>query len=501
MNSRSLLLLTLLGLSAGACASGGGTTTTDTPTPSANTDTPERTFPPGTAPSANTWTRSAEVHLGQAENSDDEAVRQARFNSALEQARLSIQNQPGNPLGYYQAGIALLGLGQYAEAGQMFDRAEEIYPRYVLDTNTRRQQAWVNLYNQSVAALQQNDEDRAVELLETADQIFQGRPEARTNLAVIYTNRGDYEAAIAWYQKTLETLRSEDIQYLAANRRAEYAELESDAIFNLAQVYTRMGRRADAIALYREYIADNPDDAAVKTQLALALSAEGQEEEAAQLFSEILNMEGLDDTDYYQIGIGLFNAGRFEDAVIAFERSVAANPNFRDAAFNLTQSLMAQANEAAREGTAEAELVPIYERLVETSTVLRGMDPLSRAGALVLANAYRQLADATSGATSTQWRNRLVALLQEIESMPFDVTNAQLTPAGAATIRFTAAVENLNLAPGAPINLRVTLVGPGGAMIGTQDVSVPAPAREASVPVSADFQVQGEIAGWKYERI
>lgn len=500
MNSRSLLLLTLIGLTAGACASG-GTTTADAPRPSATADTPERTFPPGTAPTANTWTRSAEVHLGQAENTDAEDTRQARFTSALEQARLSIQNQPGNALGYYQAGIALLGLGQYGEAGQMFDRAEEIYPRYELETNTRRQQAWVTLYNQAVAALQQNDEDRAIELLETADMIFQGRPEARTNLAVIYTNRGEYDTAVAWYEKTLETLRSEDIQFLPANRQAEYAELESDAIFNLAQVYTRMGRRADAITLYREYVAENPDDATVKTQLALALSAEGQEDEAAQLFAEIINMEGLDDTDYYQIGIGLFNAGRFDDAVTAFERSVAANPYFRDATFNLTQALMAQANDTEEAGATEAELIPIQERLVEASQALRAIDPFSRSAALVQANAYRQLADMTSGATSTEWRNRLVALLGEIGDLPFDVTNAQLVPAGATGIRFTAAVENLNLNPGTPINLRVSLLGPGGTPIGTQDISVAAPARETSVPVSADFQVQGEIAGWKYERI
>ena len=500
MNSRSLLVLTLIGLSAGACASG-GTTTADAPRPAANTNVPERTFPPGTAPSANTWTRSAEVHLGQAENTNDETVRQARFTSALEQARLSVQNQPGNPLGYFQAGIALAGLGQYAEAGQMFDRAEEIYPRYELETNTPRQQAWVNLYNQSVAALQQNDEDRAIRLLETADLIFQGRPEARTNLAVIYTNRGEYNEAVEWYQKTLETLRSDDVQYLPEARRDEYAQLETDAIFNLAQVYQRMDRRADAIGLYREYLADNPDDATVKTQLALALSAEGQEDEAAQLFSEIVNMEGLDDTDYYQIGIGLFNAGRFQDAVIAFERSVAANPYFRDATFNLTQALMAQGNADADAGASEAELVPIYERLVETSQALRGIDPFNRSALLVQANAYRMLADMTSGAASTEWRNRLVALLGEIEDLPFDVTNAQLAPGSATSIRFSAALENLNLNPGTPINLRVSLLGPGGTPLSTEDVTVAAPAREASVPVSAEFQVQGEIAGWKYERL
>jgi tetratricopeptide (TPR) repeat protein len=500
MNSRSRLLLTLvLGLTAGACASGGATTTPDEPTstPSAQ----GRTFPPGTEPTRNTWTRSAQVYLDQAENSNATDEKERRYTEALAQARLSIQNQEGNPLGYYQAGIALNGLGQYAEAAQMFDRAEELYPRYILETGPIRERAWVNLYNAAVQALQASDEERAVQQMLLADQIYQGRPEARTNLAVIYTNRGDYAQAIEWYQKTLETLRSEERQYKPANVQAEWAEQETDIVFNMAQVYQRMDRQADAIRLYREYLATNPNDASVKTQLALALSQEGQEAEAAQLFSEVLNMEGLADDDLYQIGIGLFNAGRFADAATAFDRAVAANAYFRDAGFNLTQALMALANEREGANAPAAEQIAIYERLVRASEALRGIDPSSRTAALVLAQTYRNLADLTSGATSTEWRNRLLAQLELIQDLPVDVSNVTLAAAGPGRVRLSGQVENLNVNPGSPINLRLTILGPGGAVLGTQDVTVTAPAREATVSFSQEFQVSGEIAGWRYEQL
>lgn len=501
MNSRSRLLLTLLlGLTAGACASSGGTTTPDTPentTPTAE----GRSFPPGTEPSRNTWTRSAAVYLDQAENTDDETAKRARYTSALEQARLSVQNAPNNPLGYYQAGVALLGLGQYSEAAQMLDRAEEIYPRYVLETRVLRERAWVNLYNAAVQALQANDENRAVEQMLLADAIYQGRPEARTNLAIIYTNRGDYESAVEWYRRTLETLRSEDRQYLPAATQAEWAEQESDVIFNLAQVYQRMDRRADAIALYREYVAANPQDATVKTQLALALAQEGQEAEAAQMFAEILNMQGLEDDDYYQIGIGLFNAGRFDDAVIAFERAVSANPNFRDAIYNLSQSLLAQANQQQDAGAADAELIAIHERLVAVGDQLSQVDPLSRTAALVVASSLRSLADLTDGATATNWRNRLLAQLERIEDMPIDVSNVSLSQAGPGRLRVSGQIMNLKLEPGTPISLRVTVLGPGGAAAATQDVTVNAPARDENASFSAELPVSGEITGWRYERI
>jgi hypothetical protein len=47
----------------------------------------------------------------------------------------------------------------------------------------------------------------------------------------------------------------------------------------------------------------------------------------------------------------------------------------------------------------------------------------------------------------------------------------------------------------------VTILGPGGSGLATQDVTVAAPAREANAPFSAEFQVSGEIAGWSYERL
>ena len=434
MHSRSHLLVALaLTALVGACAS--GTTTTDGEPDPNGAEISGRTFPPGTSPTRNVWTRSAQIYLDQAENANANDETRAEFTQALEQARLSVQNEPNNALGYYQAGIALIGLGQYEEAGSMLDRAEEIYPRYVLETGPRRQNAWIAVYNDAVQAIQAGNEDLAVEKMRLADQIYQGRPEARTNLAIIYTNRADYAQAVEWYQKALETLRSDDVEYMPREVQEDWAEKESDIIFNLAQVYQRMGQEADATRLYREYIADNPQDAAVKVQLALLLSSQGEEEEAAAMFSEVLNMQGLEADEYYQIGVGLFNAGRFDDAVTAFERAVAVNPHFRDAVFNLSQALLAQANAQRDQGASDAELIALYERLAQIGESLRQIDPFNRTGSLVLANAYRMLADISSGAPATQWRNQLVELLsrdrESVESM-WVLQRQVETPAGAA---------------------------------------------------------------------
>lgn len=497
-NSRWLLALAL-SLTTGACAASGGTSTEGTPAP--DEGTVQRTFPPGTEPSRNVWSRSAQIYIDQAESTDAADEKRSEYTQALEQARLSIQNEPNNPIGYYQAGISLIGLGQYEEAGRMLDRAEQIYPRYRLETGPRRQNAWVTIYNRAVQQLQQGNEDQAVELMETADLIYRDRPEARVNLGIIYTNRGDFDTAIQWYDRALETLRSDEVQYLTEATRAEWAETETSVVLNLAGIYARTDRQAQAIELYREYLADNPDDSAVRVQLALLLSAQGQEVEAAAMFDEVLNMEGLDAVDYYQIGIGLFNAGRFDGAVTAFERATAANPHFRDAVYNLAQALLARAGQLVDAGASSAEVTATYERLAEVANSLRGIDPFGRTAAVLVASAYQNLAEATSGAASTQWRNRLVTILEEIESLPFDVTNMALNQVAPGRYAVSGTIENLNLAAGAPINLRVSVLGPDGAVAATENVTVQAPAREQTTTFTAELAVQGEIAGWRYERI
>lgn len=496
--SRWLLALTM-SVALGACASGGaGTGETTEPD---GAEVQGREFPPGTAPSRNVWTRSAQIYLEEGQSTDAADERQAAFTRALEQARLSIQNEGGNPLGYYQAGVALLGLQQWREAAQMLDRAEQIYPRYLLETEPRRQNAWVTLYNQAVQALQQGSEDGAIELMETADLVYQNRPEARVNLAILYTNRGEFDSAIQWYNRALETLRGEARDYVSAETRRDWAETESDVVLNLAGVYNRTNRQAEAAELYREYLETNPDDAAVRVQLALLLSAQGQEAEAAAMFDQVLNMQGLDAIDYYQIGIGLFNAGRFEGAVTAFERASQANPYFRDALYNLAQALLARGNELADAGASAAEANAVYERLGRAATAMREIDPFSRTAAVLEASAYQKLAENTSGATSTEWRNRLVRVLEGIENLPIDVTNVALSQTGTGRYAITGTVENLSLNAGTPIVLRFSVLGANGQAAATQEVTVQAPAREQTATFRAEFEVTGEIAGWRYERV
>lgn len=494
-----LALVLSLGLALSACASGGATDG-DTAPANGGVDLPEREYAPGTEPSSNRATRSAQVYLDQAERAEHEDEARQDYTDALAQAQESIRMEPNNPLGYYQAGVAYLGLGDLEQAGAMLDRAEEIYPRYAEDTRVLRQRAWINTYNEAVTALQDGNEEAAIELMQQADMIYQGRPEARMNLAIIYTNRGEYDQAIEWYQRALEVLQGPEVQYLDPETRAEWAERESTAMFNLAEVLRRADRTDEAVALYRDFIADNPDNATAKVQLGLLLlQTDGDQAEAQRLFEQALESPDLTPDEYYRVGVGLFNAGRFERAASAFEQAVAANPHFRDALFNLSQALLARSN--ALEDTSPDEYVAVNERLAAVTEQLLELDPYFQPGLATLAGAYRVLADETTGATSEEWRSQLLSLLERYEALPFSISDVTLTQTGAGSITLTGQLRNLNMTAGETVQLEFSLLNASGTPVATEQVSIEAPSNDQTTNFRAEFSVEGEIAGWRYERL
>lgn len=503
MSGRNRLALVLgLGLALGACASGGASSgETSTPSASSGSNTQTREYAPGTKPSDNRYTRSAKIYLDKGESAQYPDEAQKAYQDALEQARLSIQDEPGNARGYYQAGVALVGLGQLAEAGQMFDKAEEIYPAYAEETRQRRQRAWVNTYNAAVQALQAGNEDEAVQQMQLADQIYAGRPEARLNLAIIYTNRGEYEKAIDWYRKTLDVLSGDEVQYLSAEQKADWADKRSTAIFNLAQVLNRLDRADEAIQLYRTYLQDHPDDATVKVQLALALTRQGDDAAAADLFSEVLSREDLTPEQYYQVGVGLFNASRFAGAATAFERAVAANPYFRDAVFNLSQALLAHSNEIADDAAAKDEFLSTNERMVAVTNQLVELDPLNRNAYAILVQGYRALKENTSGATSQGWSDKLNDLVNRYQALPVEISDVSLNRVSPQAIALNGKLTNLTLGSGTPVQLEFSLLNASGSAIATQNVTVTTSAKGEATPFNAQFAVQGEVAGWKYHRV
>ena len=73
----------------------------------------------------------------------------------------NLQGDTLNPLAYRLAAEANLGLGNYREAGAMFDEAERLRPIYTIETERTRELAWIDRY-QAAAPLVNPDVGRGV---------------------------------------------------------------------------------------------------------------------------------------------------------------------------------------------------------------------------------------------------------------------------------------------------------------------------------------------------
>lgn len=444
--------LALSGCAAGA-ASGGGPATSPT----------GKVYPEGTPPSESRFTAPANLFLAQ-----------QQFQRALESAQQGIAADSTNPQHYFIAGQALVGLGRFDDAMEMFDRAQAIYPAYELEVEPAREQAWATAFNEGVEAYNAGDMDAAIAAWSRANAVYGLRPEGFLNLAVIYTQQNQYDQAIQAYRAGLRAIDSRpQTRELTPEELTEREESKGTMLENLAQLLTFTEQFAEAETLYRQQLAADPDDIELQSNLALSLARQGKEAEAQAIYSRLLSQPGLSGSDLFNIGVALFNAKSFDQAAEAFRRVTETMPNSRDAWYNYANALYA--------GNEFAALVPVAERLMT-------VDPLNENSALILARAYRE----------AQQNPKALAALQANEEVPVHVEDLEMRP-GASQTTVRGRVIGNKAAAGSPVRLRFTFYGPTGAEVGTQTVNVSAPAADAS----ANFEVvlPQAASAYKYELV
>jgi tetratricopeptide (TPR) repeat protein len=455
-------------------------------------------------PSNDMWTRSAALYLDRARNNPRPDEKRELWQQALEAALEGTQNNPGNPRTWYLAGEASLWLGDYVRADSLFDRAQELFPEYP-EIERERMNAWIRAYNAGVTAMQQGNHDEAIEHMQRADVIYDKRPGARLTLGSLYARKGETDAAVAAYTGALEILRGPARAALQGRAAREWGEQEEIAAFNMAQILAGAERYDEAIRAYHEYLVREPESLLAKQNLAVVLTRKGDREQAAEIYAELLQRTDLNDRDYFQVGIGLFQAERHPQAVEAFRKALALNPASRDALYNLAQALYIQANKleegrtsVAADPARDAELTGFYNQILETVERLREIDPANRNVLAIAARAYRGLADiAPDDRVGDQHRAKALEMLTAHRDMKFEVWElAVLQEAEKAMLR--GRLLNHDLAPGTPVTLNVMLLAPNGTTVATQAITVTMPEKDAQASFVQEVAVEEPIGGWKY---
>ncbi|MBX6363052.1 MAG: tetratricopeptide repeat protein [Gemmatimonadetes bacterium] len=460
----------------------------------------------GTRPSQNMYTRSSALYLDQARKASHPEDKPKIYQKALDQALQSIDKDAGNPAGYFYAGQAYLGLGEIAKADSMLDKAEQMWPDYAKETAGPRERGWVEAYNKSVGLIQAGKTDEAIALLEQADALYQGRPTARATLASLYQNKGDVDKAIAMYRGALEIYAKGMPSTLPADAQKQWQEGEERSTSNLAQLLLYQKKYGEAAEVYKAFLAKHPDDVQAKLNLAVAYSRSENKAEASKIFAELVNQANLTDTQYFDIGAGLFQAQQLEQAAEAFRKALQVNPYYRDAAFYLAQTLLAQAQtlEDQRQKAAPADgkkvadqLNPLYDELLATTQKVLELDPANGRALRLAAATARGKGELATGPKAEEWKKKALDYLTQQQALTAEVIDLRVQPTDQGS-KVTGAVLNDKLEPGTPVKIKLTLLDKSGAPLDTQEITVTAPAKDARETFSATSTAK-DVAGWKYE--
>jgi len=425
----------------------------------------------GNPPRENSHTRSAELALTQAMALGDPS----RFDAALEAASNAIAEEPTNPLGYFQAGRAQIGLEDYAAADTLFDAALDLYPAYAEDVRIQRENAWITMFNAAIEPLNTDNHEEGVRMLEMAELVFPGqRPEALINLGVSYGNLGRGDDAIEAFGRALAVIRGPQPETTDSATYAGWMESEASVTFNRAQLLSQAERYEEAAAEYETYLESNPGNISALSSLAAVMSQSGMADSAQAIYDHLLTQPDLGPREYFNVGVGLYSAEVFDRAAEAFQAVAETAPQNRDALYNWAQSLY--------EAEAWEALLPVAQDLLE-------LDPHN-------SNSYHILARALINTGDEQ---QAVQVLQAGEDLAFNLEDTQLQPRSSGGGSVNGNLTNRSLEAGATVAIRVHFISDDGIVAGSVDIRVTAPEPENTEPFVADLASSESILGFYFE--
>src|SRR5207249_1472287 len=198
----------------------------------------------------------------------------------------TVQKSPGNSRAWMNAGLVLLGRGNFAGARHHFARARSLAPDYA--------------YPHMNLSVLDTREGRLEDALRAAQRAVRLRPDlAMTHfyLGQVLESMGRIGDVVAAYQTAIELSRQDAQAQSALARLERSGDLTEDVLMRvgLDALYTRHNAAA-AAAQFRKVLDRNPRHYGATFQLAVALDHSGQPAEARPMWEKVLEMaEGARD--------------------------------------------------------------------------------------------------------------------------------------------------------------------------------------------------------------
>jgi len=283
------------------------------------------------------------------------------------------------------------------------------------------QQAYLDMVNGAINALNADKLDSAQYLATQANKLYSGSPYGTMVLGNIASKKNNNEEAVKYWQEAAT----------AAAADTSYRDVERQVLGNIAAVYLNQARddkasktaqaeaAKKAAETYNKLLAiPGGKGSAVsnaRQNLQAALLIAGDTASATKSYSEMLaNPSGFEYQDLINAAVTASRSSKNADAAKLFEAALQANPYSRDALFNLAVTYL---NLGQNE-----KVPPIVTRLV-------AVDPGNPQDYTLAARAYVDIAKTRKGAAATTAVNDTTMMwFNKGSQLPVEVTVTEMTP-------------------------------------------------------------------------
>lgn len=403
----------------------------------------------------------AQTFLQQAQ---DTTISEAQRRTAAEKAwsealQEQIESDTDNATFYYFGALAQVQLDDYAKTDSLLTVFLEKAPEGCAQRAEQiRFQAWANLYNKAIQAYNAGNQDEALKSFEQANSIYD---DARSlvNAASLHQQQGNQSRAMELYSRALEV-------------GGEPAQMRT-AIDNLARTRMQEGDTAAAIQQYEQFLDQNPDDVSVQARYAQALAQTGRSDSAQAIFSSLVERSGLSFEEWTQIGVGLYQANSYDEAIQAFTNAREQRPLNKETMENLL-SAYSQAEQ--------------WEDIPSLADTVISWYPYDAQNYRPAVRAYDNLKQS----------KRAQELLNQIQGLPIQFQRLGMSGSdGSYTVQgqFQTTSES---AAGQEITIPFEFLDSQGNVVTTQEFTTTIPAQGETGTVQFSVEAGGDVATFRY---
>ena len=279
------------------------------------------------------------------------------------------------------------------------------------------QQAYLDLVNNAINALNADKLDSATYYATQANKLYSASPYGTMVLGNIANKKNNNDEAVKYWQ----------LAATAAASDTAYRDVERQVLGNIANVYLTQARdpktpKAEQVAAarkaaetYNKILAiPGAKGASARQNLQTALLIAGDTAAATKSYSELLaNPSAYEYTDLLTAAVTASRAGKNDDAAKLFEAVLQVNPYNRDALFNLSVTYLTLGQ--------NEKVPPVVTRLV-------AVDPGNPENYLLAARAYVEIAKTRKGAAVAAVNDTTVSWYTKGSALPVEVTFSEMTP-------------------------------------------------------------------------